>query len=234
MQALQWAVDFPERMERCIAVGACPLTAMGLALNHLQRQAIQLDPAWNGGRYTQQPTGGLALARAIAMCSYKSAELLDERYGRKPNRNGEDPLRSLAYRFDVGGYLDHQGDKFIKRFDANTYLVLSKAMDLFDLARGHGSEAAALARIRGDVLLVGISSDWLFPAAEVRALAERMLAAGVNCTFAELESSHGHDGFLADCDRLAPILAAALHSDRSPQSSDVEIAVDIQEESCSK
>jgi homoserine O-acetyltransferase/O-succinyltransferase len=93
--------------------------------------------------------------------------------------------------------------------------VLSKAMDLFDLTRGYGSQAAALARITAEVLLVGISSDWLFPAAEMRVLADRMLAAGVNCTYEQLASSHGHDGFLADCDRLAPILAGALHGDRA-------------------
>ena len=97
MQALQWAVDYPDRVEHCIAIGTAPLSAMGLALNHLQRQAIRLDPKFNGGKYSphEQPGGGLGLARAIAMCSYKSAELFDERYARKHNRNGEDPRRSV-------------------------------------------------------------------------------------------------------------------------------------------
>lgn len=212
MQALQWAVDFPERVERCVAVGAAPLPALGLALNHLQRQAITNDPKWRGGHYTETapPEAGLALARAIAMCSYKSAGLFDERFGRNPDRAGEDPARSLGERFDVAGYLDHQGRSFTGRFDANSYLILSKAMDTFDLARGYASEAAALSRISARVLLVGITSDWLFPEGEVRALARRMSAAGVACSYKELTSSHGHDGFLADADLLAPLLSEAL------------------------
>ena len=215
MQALQWAVDFPERVERCVAVGAAPLPALGLALNHLQRQAITNDPLWRGGRYTEEarPDAGLALARAIAMCSYKSAELFGERFGRRPDRAGEDPHRSLEERFDVAGYLDHQGRTFTRRFDANSYLVLSKAMDTFDLARGYGSEAAALRRIKARVLLVGIPSDWLFPAEDVRALAGRMTDAGADCRYEELKSAHGHDGFLADADQLAPLLRAALEDD---------------------
>ncbi len=218
MQALQWAVDFPQRVERCIAIGAAPLSAMGLALNHLQRLAIQLDPAFHAGRYVpgQGPEAGLALARGIAMLSYKSAGLLAERFARRPNRNGEDPYRSYTDRFDVAGYLDHQGEKFIARFDANSYLVLSKAMDTFDLARGYESERDALRRIRARVLLVGISSDWLFPPEDVRDLAQRIRAAGHACDYAELNSSHGHDGFLADMDQLAPFLTAALWRPASP------------------
>ena len=196
MQALQWAVDFPERVRRCIAIAAAPLGAIGLALNHLQRQAVLLDPA-----------RGLALARAIAMLSYKSPELFAERFGRKPNRAGDDPYAGLRGRFDIAGYLDHQGEKFHARFDANSYLVLSKAMDTFDLARGYASESAALRRIRAEVLLVGISSDWLFPPQDVRALAKRITAAGARCRYAELVSSHGHDAFLADMAQLARLLA---------------------------
>src|SRR5208283_1575005 len=98
MQALQWAVDYPQRVDHCIAIGTAPLSAIGL------------DPKFNGGKYPpgEQLGGGLGLARAIAMCSYKSAELFDERYARKPNRNGEDPLRSFEHRYDVAGYLDYQ------------------------------------------------------------------------------------------------------------------------------
>ena len=196
MQALQWTVEFPERMERCIAIGAAPLGGMGLALNHLQRRAIR--------------GGDLALARAIAMCSYKSSALFEERFGRQANRNGEDPLESLDARFGVAGYLDHQGEKFVERFDANSYLLLSKAMDTFDLARGFGSEAEALRRVRAAVTLVGISSDWLFPAADVRSLAARMRAAGVRCGSAELGSNHGHDAFLAEPEALFALLRDVL------------------------
>lgn len=203
MQAIQWAIDYPERAACCIAVGAAPLSAMALALNHLQRLAIINDSA-------QPPRAGLALARAIAMCSYKSAELFSERFGRKPNRNGEDPLRSFRERYDVGGYLDHQGEIFTPRFDADAYLIITKAMDNFDPALGYSSLSAALSRIRARVLLVGISSDWLFPPEDVKTLSRQMSEAGVDVEYAELKSAHGHDGFLAEPDALAPLMRNIL------------------------
>ncbi|HKQ53474.1 MAG TPA: homoserine O-acetyltransferase [Pyrinomonadaceae bacterium] len=216
MQALRWAVDFPERVERCIAVGAAPLSAMGLALNHLQRRAIMSDPAWRGGRYAEgePPVAGLAQARAIAMCTYKSAELFASRFARRPDRSGEDPHTDLEGRFDVGGYLDYQGRIFTRRFDANSYLIISKAMDTFELSRGYGTESEALGRVHAGLLLVGISSDWLFPAEDVRALAARARAAGADATYAELQSSHGHDGFLADAAALVPVINE--HLDKEP------------------
>jgi homoserine O-acetyltransferase len=207
MQALQWAMDYPERVDACIGIGSAPASAMALALNHLQRQAILNDPAFRGGYYTAQPARGLGLARQIAMISYKSAALFTQRYGRNPDRSGEDPCRSFGERYDVAGYLDHQGEKFISRFDANSYLCITKTMDTFDLGRRYGSEAAALGRIRARVLLVGISSDWLFPATDVRALADRLAAAGVQCEYRDFYSDHGHDGFLADPDQLVALLA---------------------------
>ena len=210
MQALQWAVDFPELVETAVAVGATPLSAMGLALNHLQRQVIRLDPDFHAGRYAEQPARGLGIARSIAMCTYKSAGLFHQRFARKPNRNGEDPLAALDNRYDIAGYLDYQGGKLVERFDANAYLVISKAMDTFELSHGYDSEEQALRRIRAKVLLVGISSDWLFPAADVRALASRLRTAGVDSRYLELVSEHGHDGFLADTALLAPLLARSL------------------------
>ena len=211
MQALQWAVDLPERVANCIAVGASPLNAMGLALNHAQRVAIQLDPKWQGGCYAKDdpPAGGLGLAREIAMCTYKSSELFDQRHGRSPNRKGagEDPFSTKASRFDIAAYLDHQGEKLVTRFDANTYLVLSKAMDLWDPARQYGSAEAAYSRITAKVRLVGISSDWLFPGADVRKLAQTISGNGVECRYVEMISDHGHDAFLAEPQQLSPLIA---------------------------
>jgi homoserine O-acetyltransferase len=217
MQALQWAVDYPDRVGHCIAIGTAPLSAMGLALNHLQRQAILLDPEFHGGQYdpARQPEKGLALARAIAMCSYKSAELFGERYARKPNRSGEDPLTALHHRYDVAGYLDYQGEKFVQRFDANSYLVITKLMDTFDLARGYGSEEESLRRIRAHVSLIGISSDWLFPPQDVLSLAERIQAAGVECDYTEFESAHGHDGFLAEMEAIATVVNGRVDARRT-------------------
>jgi homoserine O-acetyltransferase len=220
MQALQWAVDFPARVAKCIAIGAATLSAMGLALNHLQRQAIRNDPAWSDGSYAtgNQPVAGLGLARAIAVCSYKSSELFAQRFARQPDRSGEDPYSSFEGRFDVAGYLDYQGTSFTHRFDANSYLVLSKAMDTFDLARGYESEAAALRRIRARMSLVGISSDWLFPSTDVLELTRRMQKEGVDASYRDLVSSHGHDGFLADADRLAPIVKSQFEEKQYPAS----------------
>ncbi|MCP9493228.1 MAG: homoserine O-acetyltransferase [Pyrinomonadaceae bacterium MAG19_C2-C3] len=214
MQAVQWAIEFPEMCERIVAIGTSPLPALGLALNHLQRAAIRLDANWTEGNYETDhaPNHGLALARQIAMCSYKSPALFDERFGREPDhRSEEDPHVSIDERFCVAGYLDYQGEIFKSRFDANSYIVLSKAMDLFDPVRdARGSIQKAFGHIKARVTLIGITSDWLFPPAHVARFAAQMRAAGVRADYLEFESAHGHDGFLADAKRLAPFVAAAL------------------------
>jgi homoserine O-acetyltransferase len=215
MQALDWAIHDPERVQRALVIGVAPLSAMGLALNHLQREAIQRDPQWAGGYYLPQrpPRQGLAFARQIAMLSYKSAELFDERYGRKPNRNGEDPWGLdnqggglIGGRFDIAGYLDHQGERFIERFDANSYLAILRTMDTWDPLRGPVSAKEAFGGIRARLSFVGISSDWLFPAPAVRELAYTIRAAGVQADYREMTSAHGHDAFLAEQAELVQLL----------------------------
>lgn len=215
MQALEWSVLFPERVERAVIIGVAPLTAMGLALNHLQRQAIQRDPDWQGGHYLPQrpPRMGLALARQIAMLSYKSAPLFDERYGRNPNRNGEDPWGLddqggglIGGRFDIAGYLDHQGKRFIERFDANAYLAILRTMDTWDPLRGQSSPEEVFGRITARLTFVGISSDWLFPAESVRQFVETIRAAGVSADYRHMTSDHGHDAFLAEQIELVRLL----------------------------
>lgn len=214
MQALRWAIDYPERVAGCFAVGAAPLSAMGLALNHLQREIIRLDPAWNGGSYdtSHPPTRGLALARGLATCTYKSSALFTERFARKPDRAGGDPWQSHSDAYDVAGYLEYQGRIFNDRFDANSYLVISRAMDSFDLARGYLSELDALKRIQARVLLVGISSDWLFPPEDVRELAQHIQSANVTCNYIELHSHHGHDAFLAEAANMRPLIEYIVQS----------------------
>jgi homoserine O-acetyltransferase len=215
MQALDWSILFPERVERGLIIGVTPLSAMGLALNHLQRKAIQHDPEWEGGHYLPQspPRRGLALARQIAMLSYKSAGLFDERFGRNPNRNGEDPWGLddqggglIGGRFDIAGYLDHQGNRFIERFDANAYLAILRTMDTWDPLRGYSSAKEAFSRIRAKLSFVGISSDWLFPPEAVHAFAETIRAAGVQADYREMTSDHGHDAFLAEQAELVRLL----------------------------
>jgi homoserine O-acetyltransferase len=196
MQAMEWAIRFPERVDRCVAIGATPLSSMGLALNHLQRQAIFADPEQ-----------GLRIARGIAMCSYKSAVLFDERHGRKPNRSGDRPWESKDGKFDIGGYLEYQGEIFARRFDPQTYLTITRMMDLWDPAR---NGASVYERIQAKTSLIGISSDWLFPADDVRKLASELRSHSVDCKYYEIESDHGHDSFLAEVDLVHELLARIL------------------------
>jgi len=216
MQAIEWTIQHPARVERALVIGVAPLGAMGLALNHLQRQAIRHDPEWQGGRYLPQrpPRNGLSLARQIAMISYKSAPLFEERFGRDPNhRLSEDPWAGdrdgsglVGGRFGIAGYLDHQGQRFLDRFDANAYLAILRTMDTWDPLRGYASPADAYGRIQAQVSFVGISSDWLFPADTVRRFAEQIRAAGANADYREMISDHGHDAFLAEQVELVRLL----------------------------
>ncbi len=219
LQALEWALAYPEQVARTIVVGAAPrLAAQGLAIDDLARQAIMSDPRWRGGEYPADdgPETGLAQARMLAMLTYTSAEGLEARFGRRPASQNS-PWPSFGPRLDVETYLHHQGNKLARRFDANTYLYLSSAMDRYDAAAGRGAtDAAAFARIRARVLAVGISSDWLYPAPQVRALADSIVASGGSARYDELDSPHGHDAFLKDWDHLDALLRPFLY-DRDPQ-----------------
>jgi len=181
MQALQWALDAPQRIDRAIVIGASDHhTAMGIALNHVQREAIALDPV-----------RGLALARQIAMLTYKSDDLFAERHDRNADSRGKAG-------FDVEGYLDHQGRKLVARMDPQTYVARTRLMDSFDV-RGREVPAGV------DLTFVGISSDWLFRPQEIRAAAARLGA-----RYLELESNHGHDAFLAEPAKLHALLAPII------------------------
>jgi homoserine O-acetyltransferase len=215
MQALQWAVDRPTDVNLAIAVGAYDhFSPMGIALNAVAREAIRLDPAFADGDYYggPAPARGIELARKIAMLTYKSDALFTKRFARRVDRAGGDPYSSTQDRFDVEGYLDYQGTIFSKRMDANAYLALTRAMDLFDV-RDRPLEA-----VRAEVVFVGIGDDWLFLPRYVRAAAKRMAAAGVRCRYLDLPSNHGHDAFLAESEALAELLRPEFASagDRSP------------------
>lgn len=215
MQALEWSALFPERVDRAVIIGVAPLGALGLAMNHLQRQAIQHDPDWIDGNYLPQrpPRRGLSLARQIAMLSYKSAPLFEERFSRNPNRNGEDPWGLddcggglIGGRFDIAGYLDEQGRRFVDRFDANSYLAILRTMDTWEPLRGGKSSEEVFGKIKGRLTFIGISSDWLFPPDSVREFAESIRAAGVHAEYREMISDHGHDAFLAEQTELLRLL----------------------------
>lgn len=183
MQALQWAIHFPERVRKAVMVGSHDhQSAMGIALNAIQRDAIALDPA-----------KGIRLARKIAMLSYKSGDLFQERHGRRADRKG-------LYRFDIEGYLEHLADVFERRMHPQSYAALTEAMDSFDV---RGAEPLVTSP---ELLFVGISSDRLFLPGDVRAAAERFRSRGYRSAYREIESQHGHDAFLAEPEKLAAIL----------------------------
>ncbi len=214
-QALEWAVRYPDMVRKAAVVAAtAALTAQGIAFSEVQRQAIMADPRWQGGDYApgEGPRAGLAIARMLAMITYQSEESMELRFTR--NRNPERFTRApspgnvpdLGERFDVENYLYYQGELLVRRFDANSYLYISRAMDLYDVSEGFPSLEAALSRIRSKALFVGIRSDFLFPAARVRWLAEQVRSLGGDATYVELDSPHGHDAFLKEWEQMAAAL----------------------------
>ncbi len=212
-QALEWAVAYPELVENVIVVAAtAALTAQAIAFSEVQRQAILSDPRWQNGDYMpgQGPEAGLSIARMLAMITYQSEEGMELRFARQParNQNAASPsgFTDLSERFDVEGYLYYQGQTLVKRFDANSYLYISRAMDLYDVSEGYPSIEDALSRIRSKVLFIGIRSDFLFPAVRVRWLADRARAAGSTAIYAELDSPHGHDAFLKEWKQMTDAL----------------------------
>ncbi len=212
-QALEWAVTYPEMVRKTAVIAAtAALTAQAIAFNEVERQAIMADPHWLCGDYApgQGPTTGLAIARMLAMITYQSEEAMEMRFARNPTQREAAPSPTfspeLGGRFDVENYLYHQGESLARRFDANSYLYISRAMDLYDVSDGYPSLEAALQRIRGKVLFVGIRSDFLFPAAHVRWLADKVRSLDGDATYVELDSPHGHDAFLKEWHQLAEAL----------------------------
>lgn len=214
LQALEWAIAYPEHVARAVVIGAAPrLSAQGLAIDSIARQAIMTDPRWRGGDYApnEGPSAGLGIARMLAMLTYTSPEGLDARFGRQLATRASD-WPTFGPRLDVESYLSYQADKLVARFDANTYLYLTSAMDRYDAAASCGSDAEALARIHAETLVIGMSSDWLYPSASVRALAEGINTAGGRAQYREITSPEGHDAFLKDWGQMDAALRSFLPS----------------------
>jgi homoserine O-acetyltransferase len=210
-QALEWATRHPDLVRGSLVIAAGgALSALGIATHsELGRRAIMADPAWQQGNYQTAgtfPAAGLAIARMAAMTTYHSRESLGRRFGRTAaSRPGLYP--AFGPTFDVEGYLHYHGAALVRRFDPNAYLYLTRAMDLYDVARDGGADHW-LGRIAAPIDLVGISSDWLFPPAEIRALADHLAYLDRDVSYAELASPNGHDAFLKDWDQLTPLVAA--------------------------
>jgi homoserine O-acetyltransferase/O-succinyltransferase len=228
MQALSWTMQYPERVRHAVVVASAPnLTAENIAFNEVARRAIVTDPDFHGGHFYDHgviPKRGLRIARMIGHITYLSDDVMNEKFGRKlqaptlPASHGAlPPEGALAARggssllkspeiqystqdieFQIESYLRYQGDKFAEYFDANTYLLITRALDYFDPAKQHGSLRAALAGVSAKFLLVSFTTDWRFSPARSREIVQALLDNGRDVSYAEIDAPHGHDAFLLD------------------------------------
>ena len=202
MQVLQWAASYPERVVSAlpIATGARH-SSQNIAFHEVGRQAVMADPDWRGGRYVEagvMPRKGLAVARMAAHVTYLSEEALHRKFGRNL-QDRDKPTFGFDADFQIESYLRHQGSTFVDRFDANSYLYMTRAMDYFDLAADHGGRLAnAFLGTKTRFCVASFTSDWLFPTAENKAIVRALNAAGARVSFVEIETDRGHDSFLLD------------------------------------
>jgi homoserine O-acetyltransferase/O-succinyltransferase len=220
MQALEWAITYPDRVASLVVIASClQSSAQQIAWGAIGRRSIRLDPKWRGGDYYDAEPGdgpheGLSIARMVAQVTFRSDDVFTDRFGREPARDnaalGTEQRFALWQRFEVERYLDYHGDKLVRRFDANSYLLVGKAMDLHDVARGRSGLDAALARIRVPTLAMGIWSDVLYPSYQQREIAARLDAQGTPARYVEIDSPHGHDAFLIDLDQVGAALGPFL------------------------
>jgi homoserine O-acetyltransferase len=202
MQVLEWGIIYPDFCETIIPISTTARqSAWCIGLNTVARAAITSDPVWNNGCYTQQPMKGLATARMVGMLSYRSAVELERRFGRR-RQNGETGRFDAGNLFQVESYLHYQGEKLGKRFDANTYIYLSRAMDLHDVTLGRAALPEVLGGVKARMLCIGVSSDIRYPVAEQKEL----VRFAPNARYAEIDSIHGHDAFLIEFDQFTAII----------------------------
>ncbi len=217
MVVMAYAAQFPGAARRLISIsGTAAASPFAIALRSIQRDAIMSDPAWQGGQYPvgQPPRAGMRLARKLGMVTYRSAAEWRERFGRAPVDPEKRRDGPFAPEFAIQAYLEAHADRFVRNFDANCYLYLSRAMDRFDLGAHGSSHAQALARGQLEqALVIGVESDLLFPISEQRALAQALEEAGVRTRFAALPCLEGHDSFLIDIERFGAEIGSFLRGD---------------------
>jgi len=211
-QVLEWAVRYPECVASAIPIATCArLSAQGIALNEVGRQAIMADPNWRGGDYYghEPPAAGLAIARMVGHITYLSDKQMHAKFGRRLQDRKELGF-DFKTEFQVESYLRYQGDSFVRRFDSNSYLYITKAMDYFDLHGLRGSLVAAFEGVRAEFLVISTSSDWLYPTYQSKEIVKALKANGVPTTFMELASDYGHDAFLIPNEHLAGAITGFL------------------------
>ena len=211
MISLAYALQYPDEVDYLVSISAaCRALPFTIAVRSLQREIIRCDPAWKDGYYkfNQQPVKGMTLARKLGLMSYRAAEEWHQRFDRARVPSAEQSVDPFGIEFQVESYLDYNSKKFANDFDANSYLYLSRAMDLFDVADHGGSVNAGLARVHTKrALIVGVDSDILFPLAQQKQIAEGLEKAGRAVVFKELDSIYGHDSFLIDEEKFSPVVA---------------------------
>ncbi|MGI4844229.1 MAG: homoserine O-succinyltransferase MetX [Janthinobacterium lividum] len=215
MQALSWSIMFPERLRHCIVIASTPkLSAQNIAFNDVARQAILTDPDYHGGDFYEHgvvPKNGLKVARMVGHITYLSNDDMAEKFGRKLRNAAEnnDYKFDFGIDFEIESYLRYQGDKFSEYFDANTYLLITKALDYFDPARAHGGDLAkTLAGTRAQFLIASFTTDWRFSPERSREIVEALLSNRRKVTYAEIDAPHGHDAFLLEDARYMAVVRA--------------------------
>lgn len=216
MQVVEWCARYPRMVDRAVCIAsALHLSTQALAFDIVGRNAITSDPAWAGGDYYgtgRIPAAGLAQARMIGHITYLSPDLMRDKFGRE-KKAVETPIDRFSTPFQIESYLDHQGDKFIKRFDANSYLHITEAMDSFDLSDRGGAEKVFFSPdLRARFLVVALSSDWLFPPEQSREITTNLIKAGKRVSYFMLRSPYGHDAFLVEIEHLSEVVSAFLES----------------------
>jgi homoserine O-acetyltransferase len=217
MQVLEWAVMFPDRVRSIVPIATCAAaTAQQIAWWSTGRRAIALDPKWRGGDYYDAgpgdgPHAGLALARQMSQITFRTDDVFTDRFGRDVVES-IDGTFEMWQRFEVERYLEYHGHKLVRRFDANSYLHLTKAMDLHDLGRGRGGVRAALGRVRVPALVMGVNSDVLYPDYQQLELVAGIREAGSRASYVEIDSPHGHDAFLLEAKQVGPAVETFLQS----------------------
>ncbi|MGQ9640068.1 MAG: homoserine O-acetyltransferase MetX [Candidatus Bathyarchaeia archaeon] len=212
MQVLQWAVAYPDKTALCIPIAtAARQSPQNIAFHEVGRRAIISDPNWRGGDYYGKtpPTDGLAIARMIGHITYLSSETLRLKFGRRLQDSKRISF-SLKPEFQVESYIHHKGETFTKRFDANSYLYISKAIDYFDISNGYGSLEEAFRNIKSKFLVISFTSDWLYPPTDSEELVTTLRAAKKEVTYYEIPSTYGHDAFLVETEKITQIISYHL------------------------